>query len=291
MDAKMKNIWRKGVKSSLLALFTVILSLSVTVTGKAYGGTGQTIGAEAAAGTEMPGQPEIPLSFDVQRFMLPEEARVLVVVEGIGGSECRVYVYERPDGEDDIWEQRFCVPGRLGKNGMSNNRVMGDKTTPIGVFEMDTPFGQGDPLDGFPENYVKVTADYVWADETNRLEPYWAGEGERVGTKKYKGFYEYVLNAGYNKNAIEKKGTALFLHCDIGKKEGSAGCVRIPREQMIEVMRLYGVYGDGACYIAQAPWGTFSFIYDTFGANCGLSPEGDFTSPQFPVISKEKGKE
>lgn len=268
MNTEMKNIWRKGIKCSLLALFTVVLSLSAAVTGKAYGE------AEQAAGAEF------PLSFDVQRFILPEEARVLVVVEGTGGCECRVCVYERPDEESDVWEQRFFVPGRLGKNGMSNNRVAGDKTTPIGVFEMDTPFGQGEPLEGFPENYVKVTADYVWADETNRLVPYSDGEGERVGTKKYKGAYEYVLNAGYNKNAIEEKGTALFLHCDTGKKEGSAGCVRIPREQMIEMMRLYGVYGDGACYIAQAPWGTFSFIYDTFGTNDGLSPEGDFTNQQ-----------
>lgn len=282
MDTKMKNVRRKRIKGGLSVLFTVILSLSAPVTGKAYGVMEQAAGVEASAGTEMSAQPEIlPLSFDVQRFILPEEARVLVAVEGTGGSECRVYVYERPDEENDIWELRFCVPGKLGKNGMSNNRVAGDKTTPIGVFEMDTPFGQGDPLEGFPENYVKVNANYVWADETNRLEPYSTGEGERVGTKKYKGSYEYVLNAGYNKNAIEKKGTALFLHCDIGKKGGSAGCVRIPREQMIEVMRLYGVYGDGACYIAQAPWGTFSFIYDTFGTNDGLSPEGDFTSPQF----------
>lgn len=280
MDKEMKNSWRKGVKGSLFVLFTGILSLSVAATGKAYGEVGQTTGTGAAAGTGMSEQPVIPQSFDAQRFILPEEARVLVVVEGFAGSDCRVYVYERPDEENDIWEQRFCVPGRMGKNGMSNNRVMGDKTTPIGVFEMDTPFGQGDALEGFPENYVKVTADYVWEDETNRLVPYSAGEGERVGTKKYKGSYEYVLNAGYNKNAIEKKGTALFLHCDTGKKGGSAGCVRIPREQMIEVMRLYGAYGDGTCYIAQAPWGTFPLIYDTFGTNFGLSPEGDFTVPQ-----------
>lgn len=277
MNTKMKNIWTKGIRGGLLALFAVILSLSVTTTGRAYGEAEQT---EATDGTETAAQQEIPPSFEVQRFVLPEEARVLVVVEGTGGSECRVCVYERPDETDDVWEQRIFVPGKLGKNGMSNNRVMGDKTTPIGVFEMDTPFGQGEPLEGFPENYVKVTADYVWVDETNRLEPYSDGEGERVGTRKYKKSYEYVLNAGYNKNAIEKKGTALFLHCDTGKKGGSAGCVRIPREQMIEVMRLYGAYGDGACYIAQAPWGTFPLIYDTFGTNDGLSPEGDFTSPQ-----------
>ena len=50
----------------------------------------------------------------------------------------------------------------------------------------------------------------------------------------------------------------------------------IPKEEMARVMRLYGTYGDGACYTAQAPAGTFELIYDTYGANNGLSPEGDF---------------
>ena len=47
---------------------------------------------------------------------------------------------------------------------------------------------------------------------------------------------------------------------------------------MIAVMRLYGQYGDGRCYIALAPFGTFGRIYDTYGTNNGLSPEGDFSA-------------
>lgn len=36
--------------------------------------------------------------------------------------------------------------------------------------------------------------------------------------------------------------------------------------------------GNGACYIAQAPKGTFSLLYESYGANDGLSPDGDFGS-------------
>lgn len=271
-------------------LLAAILSLSVAVTGRASGaapvseGMGIPGALPEAVGQESVGENgQVPalqpgsLDFHVERFVLPEGARMLVVVEGTGGSACQVYAYERPEAEDETWVLRLHTSGRLGRGGMSNNRTEGDKTTPIGLFQMDTPFGQGEPLEGFPANYIQVTKDYVWVTETNRLEAASSQEGERVGAKGYAGYYDYVLNAGYNRNAVEKKGSALFLHCQKKKRAGSAGCVEIPKEDMIAIMRLYGAYGDGACYIAQAPRGTFPLIYDSYGVNNGLSPEGDFT--------------
>lgn len=233
--------------------------------------------AEAAAQEGQITLPTLEPGFQVDRFVLPEGARMLVVVEGTVGSDCLVYAYERPDADSEDWLLRLCTPGKLGRGGMSNDRVEGDKTTPIGLFLLNTPFGQGKPLEGFPENYVRVTKNAVWVTETNRLETRSTKEGERVGTRGYAGYYEYVLDAGYNRNAVEKKGSALFLHCQPRLRPGTSGCVEIPREQMIEIMRLYGAYGDGACYIAQAPRNTFDLIYDSYGANNGLSPEGDFT--------------
>lgn len=278
---EMKNTRRKKAAEGLCAFLAIVLSLSAGI-GKTCRAEEQAEGTEAAADAAGSALPEDLPSFDVERFVLPEEARMLVVVEGTDGSNCMVYAYERPDEEKNVWEQRLCTAGRLGRNGMSNNRVEGDKTTPIGLFQLDTPFGQGEALEGFPENYVKVNKDHVWVTKTNRLEADSTESGERVGTKKYAGYYEYVLNAGYNKNAVEKKGAALFLHCQKKERKGSAGCVEIPTQNMIELMRLYGAYGDGACYIAQAPRGTFSLIYESYGTNDGLSPEGDFTVPVVP---------
>ena len=48
------------------------------------------------------------------------------------------------------------------------------------------------------------------------------------------------------------------------------------REQMKQIMQLYGKYGSGASFIAQAPKGTFGQIYNTYGVNQGLSPDGNF---------------
>jgi len=207
------------------------------------------------------------------RFVLPEEARVLVAVEGTGGSKCNVYAWEKLEGG---WTLKLQTTGYLGKNGMSNHRVMGDKTTPIGVFQLNTPFGQSEPLEGFPADYIKVKESHVWEDDTNRLVDGSDKDGERVGTAAYAGHYDYALDAGFNRNAIPGQGSALFLHCSVSYMDSSSGCVAIAKEQMAEIMKLYGTYGGGACYIAQAPQGTFGQIYDTYGANQGLSPEGNF---------------
>lgn len=262
---------KKMVSAAVLAGLLISVSVpSLAAEGQAY--QERDITAEnQRSGPAGPGMEEVP-----GRFVLPEGARVLVIVEGTGGSGCRVSAWEKPyDGRD--WELKFRTDGNLGYNGMSNHRVMGDKTTPIGVFQMNTPFGQDDPLKGFPSNYVKVKESHVWEDETNTLVDGSEKEGERVGTGKYAGYYDYAIDAGFNKEAIPNQGSALFLHCMPEGVEFSSGCVQIPKEKMAEVMKLYGTYGDGACYIAQAPRGKFGLIYDTYGTNHGLSPEGDFS--------------
>ncbi len=264
---------------------------NVIVAGQAPGESAKESGvpgleAEAAAGSgvsaqkaEEPGTGAVPAdakpagSFDVDRFVLPEGAGLLVVVEGTGGANCSVYAYAREGGQ---WVEKVNTCGLLGLNGMSNHRTEGDKTTPIGLFQMNTPFGQDDPLEGFPQNYIKVKESHVWSEDTNKLVDDASVTGEHVGTVWYDGYYDYAIDAGYNRQGIAGKGSALFLHCIREGRSDTSGCVAIPKEQMAEVMRLYGTYGDGACYIAQAPRGTFDLIYDSYGVNGGLSPDGEF---------------
>ena len=210
------------------------------------------------------------VTFDVSQFVLPEEAGVLVVVEGTQGSACDVYVYEKTA---EGWQQKIAAAGHLGMNGMSSNRRVGDKTTPIGVFKMNTPFGQALPQKGFPEDYVRVDSSYVWSDDTNKLEKDTDAAGEKVGTSQYLDYYDYVLDMGFNPEGIPDQGSALFLHCEGEFWMYSSGCVAVPREQMAEIMKLYGTWGEGRCFIALAPGGTFDSIYHTYGANGGLSPE------------------
>ena len=212
-------------------------------------------------------------SFQTERFQLPETAAVLTVVEGTGGSSCRVYVFEKD--ENGQWEQQFVTDGYLGRNGMSSSRSTGDKTTPIGLFELNTPFGQKPALEGFPDNYIQVDESYLWSDAENRLVTGVTGYGEWVGTAGYADYYDYCLDMGYNWNAVPGKGSALFLHCHGGGRTETSGCVSIEEERMIELMRLYGTYGDGRCFIALAPEGGFEPVYGALGTNNGLSPAAE----------------
>ena len=258
--------WAAGIRTAALAAAAAALMAGTVMAAGKSGDNRDVVTGPGALVQEAD-------SFDADRFVLPQEAKVLVVVEGTEGSACNVYAFEQGEAG---WELRVQTAGWLGLNGMCNHRTEGDKTTPIGVFQMNTPFGQDDPLDGFPSNYIKVDETYIWDQYANRLVQDTSASGEQVGTEGYAEHYDYVIDAGYNKNAVPKAGSALFIHC-IGKgKTYTSGCVSIPKEEMAKIMRLYGAYGDGASYIAQAPQGTFDLIYDTYGTNNGLSPEGDF---------------
>ncbi len=224
------------------------------------------------------------LSFDVNRFTLPGEAGVLVVVEGTGGSLCDVYVYEKTD---QGWQQKLTAAGHLGMNGLNSHRTVGDKTTPIGVFQLNTPFGQAAPKKGFPKEYIQVNSSYVWSDASNRLvqdDREVQEAGEKVGTLPYIDYYDYVLDMGFNPQAIPNQGSALFLHCEGDYWLSTSGCVAIPRDAMETIMKLYGTWGAGHCFIALAPEGSFDSIYDTFGTNRGLSPGHD------PLAAENSGK-
>ena len=239
----------------------MILSKLVTAAALAAALTG------AAVGSSAPG-------FDPSGFVLPDNARSLVVVEGDGSaSGCTLYAYEKTD---EGWTLSLESAGCLGKNGFNNYRVEYDKTTPIGVWKANTPFGQKDALDGFPKNYVKVDESHVWNEKTNRLEQGTGASGEQVGTSRYAGYYDYCIDMGYNRNAYPKKGSALFIHCMLPGDPDTSGCVEIPTEAMIKLMKLYGKYDDGTMFVACAPKGKVTKLYDAYGVCSGLSPDGDF---------------
>jgi L,D-peptidoglycan transpeptidase YkuD (ErfK/YbiS/YcfS/YnhG family) len=216
--------------------------------------------------------PESDVDFDVRRFALPADAGMLVLVEGTGGADCMVYAYEKTD---EGWKRAVQTYGYLGINGMSYDRQEGDKTTPTGLFRLNTPFGQKDALDGFPSDYLKVSENHQWRMTTNQMDynpSGFDGDGEAVGTHWYREYYNYALDFGYNLNAVAGRGSALFLHCIGQGKKDTSGCVAIPEEQMIAIMRMYGSAGNGNAYIALAPQGKFDTVYEAFGVNDGLSP-------------------
>lgn len=189
---------------------------------------------------------------DVSRIDVPEDAEVLVIVEG-SGLDAAVSAYKK-DTEGGAWELlTLTSEGKLGRKGLGKE-VEGDEKTPMGIFKMNTPFGIKDALEGFPDNYIKVTPDLYWNGDsdselynrlvsTNTYDDFNKSKSEHL--IDYAGYYNYCIDTGYNPEGTPHKGSALFLHCSMGINTG--GCIAIPEETMIQILR---EYKEGKTYIA-----------------------------------------
>ena len=170
-----------------------------------------------------------------------EDAEQLVIVSGTKGSNANFYFYEKnSDGE---WNEIISCPAYIGKKGWGKTRE-GDLKTPRGVFHFTMAFGINDDP-GCSLGYTKVDETHYWVGDSNS-EKY----NQFVSTRDYKNFnkkdsehiidynlaYKYCLNISYNEDGTPGKGSAIFLHC-YTKNKFTGGCVAIPEEKMIEVLR------------------------------------------------------
>lgn len=232
------------------------------------------------------------LSFDVSRFLLPEDAKGLVVVEGFAkksGKECydggyvsdlsrynRARVTAFVKGADGVWHPKLQSAAVFGWGGMSNHRKSGDGSTPIGLWRANTPFGREAFEMGFPSDYVQISSKkrtQYWSDIRNRLEEsdsLEAQSGERLWEDWAKDIYAYSLDTGFNRNgSYPGSGSALFLHCTKEGKASTAGCVAMDPVAMKEILKLYA---RGALYVAQAPEGAFDGVYHAFREDGAAAP-------------------
>ena len=171
---------------------------------------------------------------------LPEETSQVVLVDYAGGSDARLSIYEKRNG---AWAQLYECDAYVGKNGVGKT-VEGDKKTPLGVYNLTTPFGiKEDPGAGMP--YTQVTQYHYWCGDSdsgyyNQL------VDERVVDRKhtsadeylidYKGVYNYCMFIDYNAQGEAHKGSCIFLHCT-GSNKYTAGCVAVPEHVMEKIIR------------------------------------------------------
>lgn len=218
------------------------------------------------------------LGTDITRLDIPADAEVVVIVEG-SGLNASVSAYKRDlIAEAQVSEGGDTVPaeytqwlyvtstelGKLGRKGLGKTRE-GDEKTPLGIFRMNTPFGIKDALEGFPDNYIKVSSDMYWNGDSqselyNRLvstdtyDAFSRSASEHL--IDYGGYYDYCIDMGYNPQGTPYLGSALFLHCSMGINTG--GCIAIPEENMIEIMK---AYREGKTYIAVGDAANMDVLY------------------------------
>lgn len=131
----------------------------------------------------------------------------------------------------------------IGKNGSTNDKKEGDGKTPVGTYQLGIAFGMPDCLDNPNIEYIKINENLYWIDDSNskyynqlvditNVNKDWNSAEHLI---EYKKQYEYAIEIKANPNNVPGKGSAIFLHCSIGK--ATAGCIAIPKEKMLELLK------------------------------------------------------
>ena len=170
-----------------------------------------------------------------------QNANQVVVVAGTGETTAWISMHEKNSAGE--FEQIMTTPGFIGKNGLGKEKE-GDNKTPVGVFRFDKAFGiKPDPGCAIP--YVKVTENLYWSGDANYkynrlvdIRDY--PELDKPDSEHLIDFnphYNYALNISYNSACIAGKGSAIFMHCFGPAKPWTGGCVALPEEKMLFVMK------------------------------------------------------
>jgi L,D-peptidoglycan transpeptidase YkuD (ErfK/YbiS/YcfS/YnhG family) len=131
----------------------------------------------------------------------------------------------------------------LGKNGVTKNKIEGDKCTPSGTYRLKQVFYRADRIKKFSTNIkkIKIKKNMGWCDDSSSKR---YNQLIRVPTKfsheklyRKDGIYDIIVVLNYNMNpVIKKKGSAIFMH--IAKKNYSKtlGCIGLKKSDLLEIL-------------------------------------------------------
>lgn len=131
--------------------------------------------------------------------------------------------------------------GHVGRNGITWSKREGDMKTPAGVFPLRGGFGAYANPGLRVGSWLRVDSRDVWVDDpgsslynTHQRTPAngrWASAEKLLNQPAY----NYAQVVGWNESRVPGKGSAIFFHVDKGG--GTAGCVSIPTQGLLAVLR------------------------------------------------------
>ena len=135
---------------------------------------------------------------------------------------------------------RCCV----GKNGLTNNKIEGDKKTPKGLFSLGNVYYRKDrnnkPFTNL--NCISIKKKMGWCNDVRNkkynklIKINKKIKHEKMFRKDYK--YDYVIPIQYNtKNIVVGKGSAIFIHITKNYKK-TAGCVALKKKDLLILLKL-----------------------------------------------------
>jgi L,D-peptidoglycan transpeptidase YkuD (ErfK/YbiS/YcfS/YnhG family) len=140
------------------------------------------------------------------------------------------------------------VPAWLGSEGLSRHPSESKNATPIGSFTLTRAFGH-DPNPGTALKYTHTTPADWWISESgplyNTRQRCSSGCAFRQGDPNehlyfVTPYYDYAVVIDYNTRnspggVRQGAGSAFFLHVAVGQP--TAGCVAIPKDQLVRILR------------------------------------------------------
>ncbi len=147
--------------------------------------------------------------------------------------------------KDSLKYEDFIFKCSIGKNGISYNKIEGDKKTPKGTFKLEKIYFRNDRIEK-PKTKLKclkITKKMGWCHDLkhpkkyNRLiKVHRHIKHEKLYRKDNK--YDLILVIEYNFKKIKVgKGSAIFLHLTKNYKP-TAGCIALKKNDFLILLKL-----------------------------------------------------
>ena len=151
--------------------------------------------------------------------------------------------------KDKLIVSSFVFKCSIGKNGLKKNKIEGDKSTPIGTFQLGDLYWRPDRVKK-PETSLKcipITKNMKWCNDENSK--FYNKEftknidikHEKLFRRDYK--YNYFILIKYNyKKVVKGKGSAIFIHLTKNYKK-TDGCVALKEKDFLILAKIINKKG------------------------------------------------
>ena len=133
----------------------------------------------------------------------------------------------------------------IGKNGVSNNKIEGDKKTPKGTFYIGDLYYRKDRNDR-PETRLKcvvIKKNMGWCNDSRYKKKYnkLIKKNEKIKHEKLfraDHLYDFFIPIKYNsKKIITGKGSCIFIHLT-SNYQPTAGCIALKKSDFLILLKL-----------------------------------------------------
>jgi L,D-peptidoglycan transpeptidase YkuD (ErfK/YbiS/YcfS/YnhG family) len=189
-----------------------------------------------------------PASLSTELALTPHEenklrsAKQLIWVTGSErGPQARLQLFEKKEGQWRAVQAPW--PAVVGSAGIAKSgaKVEGDKKTPRGVYSITSVYGKAPSLKtAMP--YQVLSKEDKWVDDPkssqyNRWIRGPASAESYENLWRPDSIYDVIVVLDYNRFPVEPgKGSAIFLHNWSGQDEGTAGCVALEQQKVLELV-------------------------------------------------------